>query len=97
MDRFIAVSQTVARHNGLTQGRAPYEVITNFVPDDVEVLGPEDPCLRELPGDGFILFVGDMMRLKGIDALLQAYADLERAPPLVLIGRQLADTPTEFP
>ncbi|RUV04879.1 glycosyltransferase family 1 protein [Mesorhizobium sp. M6A.T.Cr.TU.017.01.1.1] len=97
VDRFIAVSHAVARHNGLTQGRAPYEVITNFVPDDVEQLGPEDPCLRELPGDGFILFVGDMMRLKGIDALLQAYADLERAPPLVLIGRPLADTPTEFP
>ncbi|TKC95188.1 MAG: glycosyltransferase family 1 protein, partial [Mesorhizobium sp.] len=35
VDRFIAVSHTVARHNGLTQGRAPYEVITNFVPDDV--------------------------------------------------------------
>ncbi|MER8480035.1 glycosyltransferase family 4 protein [Mesorhizobium sp. M1163] len=98
VDRFIAVSHAVARHTGLTQGGAPYEVIPNFVPDDVGVLGPEDPCLREeLPGDGFILFVGDMMRLKGIDVLLQAYAGLERAPQLVLIGRRVADTPTEFP
>ncbi|MER8771829.1 glycosyltransferase family 4 protein [Mesorhizobium sp. M0815] len=97
VDRFIAVSHAVARHSGLSRGGAPYEVIPNFVPDDVGVLGPEDPCLRELPADGFILFVGDMMRLKGIDVLLKAYAGLERAPPLVLIGRRVADTPTEFP
>ncbi|TIU35199.1 MAG: glycosyltransferase family 4 protein, partial [Mesorhizobium sp.] len=97
VDRFIAVSHAVAYHNGLTQGRAPYEVIPNFVPDDVGALGPEDPCLRELPEDEFILFVGDMARLKGIDVLLQAYTALKRAPPLVLIGRRAADTPTEFP
>jgi glycosyltransferase involved in cell wall biosynthesis len=97
VDRFIAVSQAVARHTGLNRGGSPYDVIPNFVPDDVAVLGPEDSWLRELPGDGFILFVGDMMRLKGIDVLLKAYAGLERAPPLVLIGRRVADTPTEFP
>ena len=97
VDRFIAVSHAVACHTGLTQGRAPYDVIPNFVPDDVGVLGPEDACLRQLPGDGFILFVGDMMRLKGIDVLLRAYASLERAPPLVLVGRRVADTPTDFP
>ncbi|MER9201714.1 glycosyltransferase family 4 protein [Mesorhizobium sp. M0145] len=97
VDRFIAVSHAVARHTGLTEGRAPYEIIPNFVPDDVAMLGPEHPCLRELPRGEFILFVGDMMRLKGIDVLLQAYAGLERAPQLVLIGRRVADTPTEFP
>jgi glycosyltransferase involved in cell wall biosynthesis len=97
VDRFIPVSHAVARHTGLTQGGASYEVIPNFVPDDVGALDPEDLCLRELPKDGFILFVGDMMRLKGIDVLLKAYAGLERAPPLVLIGRRVADTPTEFP
>jgi glycosyltransferase involved in cell wall biosynthesis len=97
VDRFIPVSHAVARHTGLTRGGATYEVIPNFVPDDVEALGLEDLCLRELPGDGFILFVGDMMRLKGVDVLLRAYAGLERAPPLVLIGRRVADTPTEFP
>ncbi|MDH2379908.1 glycosyltransferase family 4 protein [Bradyrhizobium sp. CER78] len=97
VDRFIAVSHAVADHTGLTHGTAPYEVIPNFVPDDVEVPGPEDACLRGLPEDGFILFVGDMMRLKGIDVLLKAYAALDRPPPLVLIGRRLADTPAEFP
>ena len=44
-----------------------------------------------------ILFVGDMMRLKGVDVLLKAYARLEHAPALVLIGRRVADTPIEFP
>jgi glycosyltransferase involved in cell wall biosynthesis len=97
VDRFIAVSHAVARHTGLARGGAPYEVIPNFVPDDVGALGPEDLCLRELPVDGFILFVGDMMRLKGVEVLLKAYAGLERAPPLVLIGRRVADTPTDFP
>jgi glycosyltransferase involved in cell wall biosynthesis len=97
VDRFIAVSQAVARDTGLARGSSRYDVIPNFVPDDVEVLGPEDPCLRELPGNGFILFVGDMMGLKGIDVLLKAYARLERAPTLVLIGRRVADTPTVFP
>ena len=97
VDRFIAVSHAVARHAGLAAGNAPYEVIPNFVPDDVGAPAPEDPCLRELPKDGFILFVGDMMRLKGIDVLLKAYASLKRAPPLVLIGRRLPDTPSEFP
>ncbi|RXT54047.1 glycosyltransferase family 4 protein [Bradyrhizobium betae] len=97
VDRFIAVSHAVARHTGLTRGRAPYDVIPNFVPDDVGVLGSEDSRLQELPKNGFILFVGDMMRLKGIDVLLKAYAQLEQAPPLVLIGRRVADTPTEFP
>jgi glycosyltransferase involved in cell wall biosynthesis len=97
VDRFIAVSHAVARHTGLAEGGVPYEVIPNFVPNDVGMLDPEDVCLRELPGDGFILFVGDLMRLKGIDVLLNAYAGLERAPPLVLIGRRVADTPSEFP
>jgi glycosyltransferase involved in cell wall biosynthesis len=97
VDRFIPVSHAVARYNGLAGGRAPYEIIPNFVPDDVGVLGPEDPCLGDLPGDGFILFVGDMMRLKGIDVLLKAYAALKGAPPLVLIGRRVAGTPVEFP
>jgi glycosyltransferase involved in cell wall biosynthesis len=97
VDRFIPVSHAVARHTGLDRGGTHYEVIPNFVPDDVGSLGPEDACLRDLPQDGFILFVGDMMRLKGIDVLLKAYAGLKRAPPLVLIGRRAADTPTNFP
>jgi glycosyltransferase involved in cell wall biosynthesis len=97
VDRFIPVSHAVAHHTGLARGAAPYEVIPNFVPDDVGALGQEDACLRDLPGNGFILFVGDMMQLKGIDVLARAYVSLEKAPPLVLIGRRAPDTPAEFP
>jgi glycosyltransferase involved in cell wall biosynthesis len=97
VDRFIPVSQAVARNAGLTGSDTPYEVIPNFVPDDIGVPGPEDPRLEQLPPDGFILFVGDMMRLKGIDVLLSAYAGLEQAPPLTLLGRRTSDTPSEFP
>lgn len=96
VDRFIPVSHAVARYTGLVAGIAPYEVIPNFVPDDVEVLGAEAACLRDLPEGEFILFVGDMMRLKGIHVLAEAYSRLERAPPLVLIGRRLPDTPASF-
>lgn len=101
VDRFIPVSRAVARYNGLA-GDAPRdrercEIIPNFVPDDVGAPGPEDPRLAELPDDGFILFVGDMMRLKGIDVLLDAYAGLKNAPPLVLIGRRTSDTPATMP
>jgi glycosyltransferase involved in cell wall biosynthesis len=97
VDRFLPVSHAVARNTGLTGSSTPYEVIPNFVPDDVGVPGPEDSILEQLPRDGFILFVGDMMRLKGIDVLLKAYAGLERALPLILIGRRAPDTPAEFP
>ncbi len=97
VDRFIPVSHAVAHLTGLVRGAAAYEIIPNFVPDDIEVLGPEDPCLRDLPSDEFILFVGDMMRLKGVDVLLKAYVTLQQAPPLVLIGRRVPDTPNEFP
>jgi glycosyltransferase involved in cell wall biosynthesis len=90
VDRFIPVSRAVARHNGLVDGRTPYEVIPNFVPDDIGALGPEDARLRDLPADGFILFAGDLTPQKGVDVLLKAYAHLDRAPPLVLIGRGAA-------
>ncbi|MEH6719129.1 MAG: glycosyltransferase family 4 protein [Aurantimonas endophytica] len=97
VDRFIPVSHAVARYTNLAGTGTPHEVIPNFVPDEIGVPGPEEPCLDKLPADGFILFVGDMMRLKGIEVLLEAYARLERAPPLVLIGRRTPDTPSRFP
>ncbi len=98
VDKFIAVSDSVARHTELAETGVAFEVIPNFVPDDVashSVIG--DPALAALPAGGYILFVGDLMRLKGVDVLLDSYARLERAPPLVLIGRRCADTPPELP
>jgi len=53
--------------------------------------------LALLPKEEFLLFVGGLRLFKGIDVLLRAYAGLQNAPPLVLIGRKCADTPTSFP
>lgn len=98
VDRFIAVSHAVARHTGLAEAGVSFEVIPNFVPDDVARLSSTiDPVIGELPSEPFILFVGDLMHLKGVDVLLEGYASLERAPPLVLIGRRCQDTPAELP
>lgn len=102
VDRFIAVSHAVARHTGLAEAGVPFEVIPNFVPDDVasrDCAGDpgSDTAVSDLPDDGFILFVGDLMHLKGVDVLLDAYAGLDRAPPLVLIGRRCPDTPKQLP
>lgn len=95
VDKFIVVSGAVARHNNLAASGVPYEVIPNFVPDDVGTLtSADEDCLRQLPADGFILFVGDLIRLKGIEVLLDAYSRLpSSAPPLVLIGRDFPETP----
>jgi glycosyltransferase involved in cell wall biosynthesis len=93
VDKFLAVSRSVARHNRLAEFGVSHEVITNFIPDDVAVLSPDiDPCVGELP-DEYILFVGDLNRVKGVPVLLDAYAGLEDAPPLVLIGRRGVDMP----
>jgi glycosyltransferase involved in cell wall biosynthesis len=98
VDRFIAVSHAVARHNGLAEHGVAFEVIPNFVPDNVsELSGEIDPCLQSLPEDGYLLFVGDVMHLKGADTMVDAYAGLDRPPPLVLIGRRCPDTPAELP
>ena len=98
VDMFLPVSQAVAAGNGLVGGRAPYRVIPNFIPDAVADESDETAdCLADLPGEGFLLFVGALNRHKGIAPLLSAYAALRDAPPLVLIGSTWPDTPKEFP
>ena len=98
VDMFLAVSQVTAINNGLVDSGLPYQVVPNFVSDD---LGFEqdsnNPILDQLPKDGYLLFVGDLSGEKGIMVLLRAYAGLKNAPPLVLIGRRCNDTPKEMP
>jgi glycosyltransferase involved in cell wall biosynthesis len=53
--------------------------------------------LRQLPTEPFIMFVGALRRVKGLDALVQAYAKLRNAPKLVLLGVKTPDTPESFP
>jgi glycosyltransferase involved in cell wall biosynthesis len=44
-----------------------------------------------------MLFIGALRRVKGVNELLAAYALLDAAPPLVLIGTIEPDTPASFP
>jgi glycosyltransferase involved in cell wall biosynthesis len=97
-DKFLAVSNAIAVGNGLTRGKVPYEVIPNFVPDEVAKLSTHVPReVEQLPGSGYLLFVGDLVALKGVRTLIAAYEKLPSAPPLVLIGRKGAGTPTQLP
>jgi glycosyltransferase involved in cell wall biosynthesis len=98
VDKFLAVSRAVAEGNGLARLGAAFEVVPNFVPDDVAVLSAKrDSLLDVLPAEEYILFVGDLNRLKGAHVVLEAYARLRAAPPLVMIGRRCEDTPGEIP
>ena len=98
VDMFLPVSYATAIGNGLIEEQLPFQVIPNFLPDDPGA-GSEDlnSYLSQLPEDGFLLFVGDLSRDKGVDILFRAYAGLQHAPPLVLIGRKRPDTPSDLP
>ncbi|GAC1405356.1 MAG: glycosyltransferase family 4 protein [Chloroflexota bacterium] len=88
VDMFIAVSQATADGNRIVEARLPYQVIPNFIPDDLGTCrGKWDARLAELPSDNYLLYVGDISHDKGAHTLLQAYNNLTDAPPLVLIGR----------
>lgn len=88
VDLFLPVSRAVADGTQLDMHRAPYRIIPNFVPDQVDVTYAEaDPLLAQLPAGDFLLFVGDIMPDKGAEVLLEAYASMETQVPLVLIGR----------
>lgn len=98
VDTFIAVSEAAAAGNALRDGHVPYAVIPNFIAEPSAV--PRDdvaPHLAQLPRRDFLLFVGDFRENKGINVLLRAYARIADAPPLVLIGKSYADSPTEYP
>lgn len=97
VDLFLPVSTAVAVGNRLAEDGLPYEVIPNFVADDRHVPTPVDAeVLSPLPSGDFILFVGALARRKGVDTLLDAYARLEGAPPLVLIGYRSSDSPARL-
>jgi glycosyltransferase involved in cell wall biosynthesis len=97
-DMFIAVSRATAQGNGLVDSALPFEIIPNFVSESDRSEHPDrETLLAKLPKEGFMLFVGDLGQRKGIDVLLRAYAGLTDAPPLVLIGRRLPETPSELP
>ena len=102
VDMYLPVSQAVAARNGLCTGTVPYQVIPNFLPDRpaaAETSEDLSPYLSRLPVGDFLMYAGDLSRIKGVHILLEAYAGLagQRVPPLVLIGRVLPETPTDIP
>ena len=93
VDMFLPVSTAVAEANQLTGTNLPYQVIPNFVSDDVaDAEGELDERVAALPESGYILQVGDLTLDKGVGVLLDAYRGLEAPPPLVLIGWRLPDS-----
>lgn len=98
VDMYLPVSSAVARGNQLGDRDLPFEIVPNFVPDDVAGSAtPDHPALKALPREPYWLFVGTLSRNKGIDVLLSAYERVRDAPPLVMIGARWPDTPAEFP
>jgi glycosyltransferase involved in cell wall biosynthesis len=97
------VSRAVATGNGLADSGAPFQVLPNFLPDRDTPVDPDsedlEPYVARLPPPGFLMYAGDLSRVKGINVLLRAYADLSgpSVPPLVLIGRILPETPRQLP
>jgi glycosyltransferase involved in cell wall biosynthesis len=98
VDMFLPVSQATAIENRLVGTAVPYEVLPNFLPENLgEADADVEPYLAQLPKEPYLLFVGGLRRIKGVNHLLAAYAQLQAPPPLVLVGYQAVDTPSEFP
>jgi glycosyltransferase involved in cell wall biosynthesis len=91
------------RNEPTTSGRVIHEVIGSIavkVPYDPSPANEEPErvgVLSRLPQEPFMLFVGALRKVKGIEQLLAAYTRLDHPPPLVLIGTIEPDSPSEFP
>lgn len=98
VDMFLPVSQATVIGNRLVEERLPFQIIPNFISDTSALIQEDvEGYTSQLPEDGFLLFVGDLSRDKGMDVLLRAYHSVKDAPPLVLIGRKRPDTPSDLP
>ncbi|HCI81691.1 MAG TPA: glycosyltransferase family 1 protein [Ktedonobacter sp.] len=104
VDMFLPASQAVAEGTQLIGSGLPYRIVSNFVADRIETLDDTEHTeneahvlLKELPQEEFMLFVGDVMRVKGVEVLFQAYAGLEERMPLVVIGRPVNDFAVGYP
>jgi glycosyltransferase involved in cell wall biosynthesis len=85
----------------LDPGSVIQAVIPSFREDDAGKTYSAEPevqsYLQRLPKEPFILFVGALRIVKGLNQLLAAYMRLGSPVPLVLIGTIEQDTPRNFP
>jgi glycosyltransferase involved in cell wall biosynthesis len=87
VDMFLPVSQAVAEANQLARHEVSYRVIPNFIRNDMDIAGDDmNSFLAQLPTDDFLLFVGDVVRDKGIELLFRAHTEMGCQIPLVLLG-----------
>ncbi|HEV7937424.1 MAG TPA: glycosyltransferase family 4 protein [Solirubrobacteraceae bacterium] len=99
IDRFLPVSAAVASNTGIAARGLPYEVVPNFIPDDLAAVGSAATRRpAELPSDDYIVFVGDLVPDKGVLTLLAAYERVPFPKPvLLLIGGGRVEMPTQLP
>ncbi len=98
VDRFIPVSSAVATNNGLADAGAQFEIVPNFVPDDIaSAPAGKHPQLGTLPKRGYWLYVGALSRHKGLPVLLEAYRSMSDVPTLVVIGRTTGEPTPSMP
>ncbi|HZU12935.1 MAG TPA: glycosyltransferase family 4 protein [Chloroflexota bacterium] len=97
VDRYLAVSRAVAAASAAGTRGKEIEVVPTFIPDSSLDEARESPRPSFLPEGDYLLFVGLLRAHKGLDILLRAYAELDGAPPLVLLGTRGEGTPDDFP
>ena len=87
---YTAVSDYVANRLSPTIGQIagqPVGTLHSFVPDGLYEAGWRGERPEFLPSeDGYLLYVGQLSRHKGVDVLLDAYRRLPSPPPLVMLG-----------
>jgi glycosyltransferase involved in cell wall biosynthesis len=90
VDMFLPVSAAVRDLSGIGAGD-PHQIVPNFIGELPSPPPADDPGLAELPDEPFLLYFGDVTEDKGVRLLVDAYAELDDPPPLVLVGRNLID------
>jgi len=100
------VDEMIGRHLlGGNRDAAGRPVLRFVIPAFVDPVPPRrqasdqevEAFLARLPEEPFILFVGALRPIKGIEVLFDAYRRLESPPPLVLLGTFEHDTPRTIP
>lgn len=90
VDMFISVSSVVGELCGVDR-RPDHRVVPNFVGELPPSPAPDEPRLDFLPEGQFAFYFGDVAEDKGVRHLIDTYATLDGAPPLVLVGRRRLD------